>query len=246
MCNFKFGSLFAGIGGFDLGFERAGLKCLWQVEIDKYCLKVLEKHWPAVQRFEDIKILKNPPYVDVICGGFPCQDISIAGKGKGIKGERSGLWSEMLRIICEVQPRYVVVENVSALVNRGLSTVLGELAESGYDAEWQVLSAAAFGAPHLRERIFIVAYPKSVNAQSCSKQNRDWQTQIQFRRLSRSNRKTNWQNSTFEFKPVFVRKDDGIPFRVDRLKCLGNAAVPQITEYIGRLLITHNKTLNLT
>ena len=100
----RFGSLFAGIGGMDLGLERAGMECAWQVEIDPYCQKVLAKHWPDVQRFGDIKDCgaHNLEPVDLICGGFPCQDISLAGKGAGIEGERSGLWSEYHRIICEL------------------------------------------------------------------------------------------------------------------------------------------------
>lgn len=231
-----FGSLFAGIGGFDLGFERAGMKCMWQCENNPFCLKILKKHWPNVQRFDDIKKLRNPPYVDVICGGFPCQDISNAGKRKGIKGERSGLWSEMLRIICEVRPKYIVVENVAALINRGLSTVLGELAESGYDAEWQVLSASAFGAPHLRERVFIIAYPSSINGREETNVADTKSIHAQGfdnRQREKESRRSNW----WSIEPSVGRVANGIPRRVDRLKALGNAVVPQITEYIGRLII---------
>ena len=161
-----FGSLFAGIGGFDLGFERAGMKCKWQVEIDEYARRVLEKHWPDVPRYEDIKTITELPYVDVVCGGFPCQDISVAGKGKGIiEGKRSSLWFEMLRIIRLVGPKYVVVENVPALYQRGLDVVLKGLAESGYDAEWNCLRASDVGAPHRRERMFIIAY---ANGERCN------------------------------------------------------------------------------
>jgi DNA (cytosine-5)-methyltransferase 1 len=156
-----FGSLFAGIGGFDLGFERAGMRCEWQVEINPFCRQVLEKHWPDVRRHDDVKTF--PPEgdwtVDVICGGFPCQDISNAGKGAGIDGERSGLWSEFSRIICDLRPRYVVVENVAALLARGLDRVLGDLACSGYDAEWQSIPASTFGAWQRRNRVWILAYP---------------------------------------------------------------------------------------
>jgi DNA (cytosine-5)-methyltransferase 1 len=157
------GSLFAGIGGFDLGFERAGIKTVWQVEIDDYCRRVLAKHWPDAQRFSDIRECgkHNLPWVDILSGGFPCQDISNAGKRAGIDGERSGLWSEYARIICELRPRFVVVENVAALLNRGMERVLGDLAQIGYDAEWQSIRASDVGAPHRRERIWIVAYPGS-------------------------------------------------------------------------------------
>jgi DNA (cytosine-5)-methyltransferase 1 len=155
-----FGSLFAGIGGFDLGLERAGMVCKWQVEIDDYATRVLEKHWPTVRRWNDVRTF--PPEgdwnVDVICGGFPCQDISVAGKGAGLAGARSGLWYEFARIIRAVRPGWVVIENVPALTARGLGTVLGDLAEIGFDAEWHCIPASAVGAPHRRERIWIVAH----------------------------------------------------------------------------------------
>ena len=162
------GSLFAGIGGFDLGFERAGMRVSWQVEQDLYCRAVLARHFPDAARFEDIREVgaQNLPPVDLICGGFPCQDLSSAGRGAGLDGARSGLWSEFARIVCELRPRYVVVENVPALLTgKGkrwdrapVGRVLGDLAEAGYDAEWACLSAREFGAPHLRKRIWIVAY----------------------------------------------------------------------------------------
>src|SRR5690554_5265326 len=113
------GSLFSGIGGLDLGFERAGFTIKWMCEKDEYARRVLRKHWAEVPLYDDIEELKNPPYVDVITGGFPCQDISLAGKGAGLDGDRSRLWWEMHRIISEVRPRYAVMENVAALVNRG-------------------------------------------------------------------------------------------------------------------------------
>jgi DNA (cytosine-5)-methyltransferase 1 len=170
------GSLFAGIGGFDLGFERAGFKTSWQVEIDPYCTKVLAKNFPEAERFGDIRECgrHNLKPVDVICGGFPCQDISNAGKRAGIGGERSGLWSEMHRIIRELRPIYVLVENVAALLGRGMGVVLGDLAEIGYDAEWEVVSAADVGAPHLRERVWIVAYANIQQHEGGSPAN-EWQ-----------------------------------------------------------------------
>lgn len=157
----RIGSLFSGIGGLELGLEWAGVgETQFQVEIDDYCRAVLAKHWPAVARFADIRTVgaHNLPPVDVLCGGFPCQDISNAGKRAGITGARSGLWAEFARIIRELRPRYVVVENVGALLVRGLDTVLGDLAAAGYDAEWDVLSAADVGAPHLRRRVFLIAW----------------------------------------------------------------------------------------
>jgi DNA (cytosine-5)-methyltransferase 1 len=163
------GSLFAGIGGFDLGLERAGMRVDWQVELDPYCRAVLARHFPEAERFEDVRVVGAEELcpVDLICGGFPCQDLSPAGRGAGIDGARSGLWAELARIVRELRPRYVVVENVPALLTgKGkrwerapVGRVLGDLAEAGYDAEWACLSAREFGAPHLRKRVWVVAYP---------------------------------------------------------------------------------------
>jgi DNA (cytosine-5)-methyltransferase 1 len=155
------GSLFAGIGGFDLGFERAGFEIKWQVEIDPFARRVLEKHWPNVQRYEDVRTLNSPEPVDVVCGGFPCQPHSLAGRRGGSADERD-LWPEFARIIRAARPRWVVAENVPGLLSsdagRFFGTVLGDLAACGYDAEWDCLSASAFGAPHIRERVWIVAH----------------------------------------------------------------------------------------
>ena len=160
------GSLFAGIGGFELGaqwaFEDAGIphKVLFQVEQNKFCQKVLKKHWPEAQIFDDVCAVgrHNLPDVDILMGGFPCQDISSCGHQKGIiNGKKSSLWFEMLRIIGELRPRIAVLENVPAILRVGGPTVVGGLAEIGYDAEWQIISAAQFGAPHLRKRWFCVA-----------------------------------------------------------------------------------------
>jgi DNA (cytosine-5)-methyltransferase 1 len=156
-----FGSLFSGIGGMDLGLERAGMRCLWQSEIDPYASRVLRKHWPGVPNLGDITRIdwSGVERPDLVCGGFPCQDISIAGKGAGLAGERSGLWYELARCVREVRPRIVLVENVAALLFRGLDAVLRTLASLGYDCEWACLPAAAVGAPHIRDRVFILAYP---------------------------------------------------------------------------------------
>ena len=146
--------LFSGIGGFSLGLERAGLRTVAFCEIDPYCRAVLRKHWPDVPCYDDVTTLNierlNADGIgaDVIAGGFPCQDISTAGKGAGITGERSGLWKHYARIIGEVRPRYAIIENVSALLSRGLGDVLGDLSALGYDAEWHCIPASAVGAPH--------------------------------------------------------------------------------------------------
>jgi DNA (cytosine-5)-methyltransferase 1 len=154
------GSLFAGIGGFDLAAERVGWEIKWQVEIDDYCTKVLEKHWPHVRRYRDIRESREYESVAVLCGGFPCQPVSVAGKRRGHKDAR-WLWPEFSRLIGELRPRYVVVENVPGLFTAGFGTVIGDLAALGYDAEWECLPASAFGAPHRRERVWIVAYSNS-------------------------------------------------------------------------------------
>ena len=177
LCEMKptVGSLFAGIGGFDLGFERAGFETAWQVEIDPWCRKVLAKHFPSAERFEDVRTVgkHNLRAVDIICGGFPCQDISNAGLRAGIDGERSGLWSEYARIIGELRPRFVLVENVAALLGRGLGRVLGDLAALGYDAEWEIISAADVGAPHLRERVWVLAYTQGERCGEAGQLRRD-------------------------------------------------------------------------
>jgi DNA (cytosine-5)-methyltransferase 1 len=155
------GSLFTGIGGIDLAFQRAGFNIAFQVEIDDYCNKVLERHWPNVTRHRDVRAVGsgNLPTVDVLAGGFPCQDISAAGKGAGIKeGTRSGLWIEFARIIGEIRPRIVMLENVAAITSRDGTRVIADLTALGYDAEWGIISAADAGASHRRERWWCVAY----------------------------------------------------------------------------------------
>lgn len=168
-------SLFAGIGGLDLGIEAAipGAHVVAQVEIEPYCRGVLAKHWPDADRsVHDVRLAHRLyatpagevftagalPSVDLVCGGFPCQDLSTAGRGAGLDGERSGLWWQVYRLVRDLRPRYLVLENVAALVVRGLDVVLGALAELGYDAEWAVFSASDVGAPHRRRRVAIIAY----------------------------------------------------------------------------------------
>ena len=158
--------LFSGIGGFSLGLERTGgFETVAFCEIEPFARKVLAKHWPHVPCYNDVRELTSEQLsadgisVDVICGGFPCQDISFAGLGAGLAGERSGLWSEIARLAGELRPQYLILENVAALLSRGLGDVLGDLASVGYDAEWHCIPASAVGAPHRRDRVWIVAYP---------------------------------------------------------------------------------------
>lgn len=159
--------LFSGIGGFSLGLERAGMETVAFCEFDKHAQKVLKKHWPDVPIHEDVRTLDGKQFrgtVDVVCGGFPCQDVSVAGRKAGFNGERSSLYAEMLRIISECLPRYAIFENVTGLLGgdggRWFARFLYDLAEIGYDAEWHCISASYIGAPHHRDRVWIIAYPK--------------------------------------------------------------------------------------
>ena len=158
----KFASLFSGIGGFDLGLERAGMTCSWQCEIDKDARKVLASHWPTIPCYEDVRnVGKGREPVDLICGGFPCQDLSVAGKRAGLAGSRSGLWFEFARIIDELEPGWVVIENVPGLLssNRGrdFAVIVQWLANRGYGVAWRVLDSQYFGVAQRRRRVFIVA-----------------------------------------------------------------------------------------
>ena len=158
----RFGSPFTGIGGFDLGMERAGMTCKWQVEIDTTCQGVLARHWPQAQRYSDICEVRGDELesVDLICGGFPCQDVSVAGKRQGLAGERSGLWYEFHRLLAEARPQWAVIENVPGLLSsnggRDFAVILRGLVELGYGACWRVLDAQYFGVAQRRRRVFIV------------------------------------------------------------------------------------------
>lgn len=160
--------VFSGIGGFSIGLEAASMQTVAFCEINPFCRKILTRHWPSVPIFSDITTinkedLKTLPRIDVIAGGFPCQDISVAGKGGGINAKRSGLWKEFARLINEVRPKYAIIENVANLRSQGLINVLQDLWEIGYNAEWHCIPASAFGAPHRRDRIWIIAHPACIS-----------------------------------------------------------------------------------
>lgn len=232
--------LFSGIGGFSLGLERAGFETVAFCEVDKKCHQVLKKHWPNVPIFDDVQTLNGDDIgqsVDVICGGFPCQDISLAGKGAGLEGERSGLWWEFHRLIKEIKPKYAIIENVSALRNRGLDQVLRSLAEIGYDAEWHCIPASAVGAPHRRDRIWIVAYGDDKRSQGRLYW---WANQKRESELGYLGRCSTVHGQSIKdqwtTEPDVGRVANGIPKRVDRLKGLGNAIVPQIAQQIGEAI----------
>ena len=241
-----FGSLFSGIGGMDLGLERAGLRCVWQVEINDFCRRVLAKHWPGVRRHDDVRTF--PPAdpsewsCDVIAGGFPCQDISTAGPKTGLAGERSGLWAEYARIVGLVRPRHVLVENVAAMLGRGLDRVLGDLAALGFDAGWDCIPAAYVGAPIGREgrdRLWLVAH---AHGRGCCRPGVSRATRRQLvAGVARGGvsvpRLAGAMSGHWDVEPGVGRVADGIPRRVDRLRGLGNAVVPQVAEWLGRRLL---------
>jgi DNA (cytosine-5)-methyltransferase 1 len=291
------GSLFSGIGGFDLGLERAGMDIRWQVERDPWCQKVLAKHWPDVPRFTHVEdVGSNLPYVDLICGGFPCQPVSVAGDQKGTDDDR-WLWPEFRRVVGLLRPRYVLVENVPGLLTanggHAFGEIIGDLAHLGYDCEWTVLSAADVGAPHLRKRVWIVAdaqqpresadrsvyqrgslspeehartslppraevarstHPESgraymADADSAGREEQRGTKPVGAELAPAERRGPEMADADrrvfdapvggqWPVEPDVGRVVDGIPRRVDRLRGLGNAIVPQCAEWIGRQLLT--------
>lgn len=206
----------------------------WQVEIDEYARRVLAKHWPHVPKYGDITTIDwaTVPRVDLLCGGFPCQDVSRAAANQrvGITGCRSGLWTEYVKGIRALRPRYVLVENVPGLLDDGLGRVLGDLAESGYDAEWTCISACAIGAPHTRDRVWIVAYPNLFGRE-------EQRQSFKVFRWGKGSEQATQRNHWGACPPEFMRVADGFPGRVHRVKALGNAVVPQIVEALGRMIL---------
>ena len=233
-----FGSLFSGIGGMDLGLERAGMECRWQVENNPDAIRCLERHWPNVRRYGDIRTVgPELERVNVIAGGFPCVDISAAGRQAGIDAERSGLWFQYARLIRLLRPDIAIIENVARLLVSGMDRVLGELAASGYDAEWQVLPARGFGAPHYRARVFILAYPSGSRLEGIYEACRGIDLQSTTRDLRRQ----------WDAEPELDRVANGLSRWVDgkaALIGLGNAVVPQVAQWIGeRIIAAYGGTL---
>lgn len=245
--------LFSGIGGFSLGLERAGMKTVAFVEIDEFCQKVLKKHWPDIPIFSDIRnfgkeVLNEK--VDVICGGFPCQPFSVAGKRGGRKDNRY-LWNEMFRVIQEFKPTWVIAENVHGIlsIEQGIvfEQVCLDLESENYEVQSFIIPACAVNAPHRRYRVWIIA-----NSERMGWEKRPWKD-IQFKeqipkrqniRNIDTERFTNaWEGTWFEVTTKLCRVGDGVSNRMDRLRCLGNAVVPQIVEIIGRVIteIENNK-----
>jgi len=229
--------LFSGVGGFSLGLEATGgFVTAAFCEIETFPRRVLAKHWPGVPCYNDVRELSAARLsadgiaVDVICGGFPCQDISLAGKGEGLDGKRSGLWSEIFRLVGEIMPRFVVVENVAALLGRGLDRVLRDLASVGYDAEWHCIPASYVGLRHIRDRVWIVAYPKRYSIQGRAHFTETWRKKSRAEQLARLVQPRAW--------PTISSARDrgtghGVPNGTHRNRGIGNAVVPQIPELIG-------------
>lgn len=248
MSDLTYGSLFSGIGGLDLAVEAVfGATCLWQCEIDPYARAVLKQRWPGIERFYDVRGLDNPTRVDLVCGGFPCQDVSDAGLQAGLEGQRSGLWGDFHRIIAAIRPRVVIVENVPRLRRRGFGRVLGDLAASGFDAEWGSYFAADAGAPLLRERLFMVAWSRG-DGHALIRESRH-RAKIQGWHIANGchaypplRQAGSWGGWTGPL-PGVRRDAYGVPrglesrVRRERIKCLGNAVhVPQAILAISSLI----------
>ena len=240
--------LFSGIGGFSLGLERTGgFKTVAFCEIEDFPRKVLKKHWPKVPCYHDVRELTAERLaadgiaVDVITGGFPCQDISVAGKQKGIgEGTRSGLWSEIIRLTGDLRPQFLIVENVANLLGGPcerpggwFGRVLGDLAECGYDAEWENIPASAMGAPHRRERVWLIAYPECTRRERPVNDGGFPGCPGKAHAIPLHNGVNGW--CLMEARRAPLRDSDGVQPGMDRyrLKACGNAVVPQIPELIG-------------
>ncbi len=233
--------LFSGIGGFSLGLERAGMETVAFCEIEKFPRQVLRKHWPDVPIFEDVRKLHAedlPEAIDLICGGYPCQPFSVAGKRRGHNDDRH-LWPEVLRLVRECKPTWVVCENVTGHISMGLDQVLTDLEGEGYACWTFVLPAVALNAPHRRDRLWIIANAQSERLEEgkqwdiSSWEDSGWQRERRLADLgSYGGSEQEWG-----IRPCFDRKSNGFPRWMDRIKSLGNAVVPQIPEIIGRAIL---------
>lgn len=235
------GSLFSGIGGFEIGADWAGIETLWNCEFESYQSKILNKIHPHAEHYGDIRTSDIGRYVDIISGGFPCQDISVAGKMEGIGGGRSGLWSEMFRVIRAIRPKYVIIENSPALLILGFERVLCDLSSIGYDAEWQVISNLSFGYPTLRKRIYIIAYPNEVGSQGNVLKH--GATDQVFREWSPNPDDGYSMSKRIHEMPAsaVVRNGDGVRYWTHRVGSVGNAVNPTVAHYLFDCIIKHNE-----
>lgn len=246
--------LFSGIGGFSLGLERTGgFETVAFCEIDEAPRRVLAKHWPEIICYHDVRELTAARLasdgiakVGILTGGFPCQDLSSSGKQAGINGARSGLWSEIVRLVGELRPDFLIVENVSALLNgeggAWFSRVLGDLAAVGFNAEWQCIPTSYVGLPHSRDRVFIVAYPECFGCLRLDEGIKRFRPKVYMESLGP------WWSDQIKLLPTvgelfsepssdIVRNDDGLSEGLDRLKGAGNSISPQIAELIGYVIL---------
>jgi DNA (cytosine-5)-methyltransferase 1 len=256
--------LFSGIGGFSLGLERAGMQTVAFCEIDPYCRKVLAKHWPELPILGDVTTAAFPS-ADVVCGGFPCQDVSRAGKRAGLSGGRSGLFWQMVRALRVVRPRFAIMENVAALLGNGMGTVVGALADCRYDAEWDCLPAYSVGSPQERDRVWIVAHANERQRSVRGAQSLRWgfsgegesaglgadsyandlgelQPGWCFRHFGgrpvhRGAGSNEWRTNWRDRLVSLCGMADGVSRRLDESKPVGNAVLPQIPEIIGRAIM---------
>ena len=242
-------ALFAGAGGGILGGKLLGWRTVCAVEWEPYAAGVLaarqnDKVLEPFPIWDDVQTFDGTPWrgiVDVVSGGFPCQDISSAGKGAGIDGERSSMWKHMARVVCEVRPEWVFVENSPMLVSRGLGTVLRDLAEIGFDAAWTVLSAAQVGAPHIRERIWICAHSNSVG---WGRRSEEFRARNNLFQSSGLVGKSGAWKETAEQKARILGMDDGVAAGMDRLKATGNGQVPRVAAAAFAILAEQLMTAN--
>jgi len=233
--------LFSGIGGFSLGLERTGgFETVAFCEIEPFPRRVLAKHWPKVPCYDDVRKLSKRVLdadgieVNAICGGFPCQDISLAGRGEGLAGKRSGLWREIARLVGELGPEVVFLENVSALLGRGMGTVLGDLAALGYDAEWHCIPASYVGARHIRDRVWIVAYPQCDSVQGGANVTAAWCQKSRAEQLAGLVQPCSWPTLSGARNRG---TGHGVPHGTHRNRAIGNAVTPQIPELIGHAIL---------
>jgi DNA (cytosine-5)-methyltransferase 1 len=244
------GSLFSGIGGIEIGFEKAGFQTKWFIESEEFCQKILKSRFPNAKIYGDVTEVdfRTVPKVDILTGGFPCQDISRANtSAQGITGNRSSLWKYYHKAIRILRPKVAFIENVSAITDRGLNVVLADLAEIWYDAEWHCISASSVGALHKRERMFIIAYPNSIGSNNRTyNDGQDGVQENQDRGLEKDKQQRgqwkrwfgkDYKNRYRKIPETYLyRDDDGISRDVDRFRALGNAVVPQVAEVFAEAI----------
>lgn len=238
--------LFSGIGGFAYAAEKAGFKTIGFSEIDKFCSKVLSKHWPDVKNYGDVKSLSIPKDITLVTGGFPCQPFSIAGKKKG-KEDARYLWHEFYRIICESKPAWIVAENVTGIIALELDNIIADLEKESYETATFILPACGSNAPHRRERVWIIANRISKRCDSSINHRQERCLQINKERNVQTiqsewaqfwpkswqvNKAENW----LEFNTRASRRNNGLPSGLDRIKSLGNSIVPQVVFPILKLI----------